>query len=297
MMQSNTYNNSLTADKDSADVSLIVPNYNNGKYLKPFIDSVLESTVLPREMIIVDDGSTDNSKEILQSYRYLPFLKTVYFDKNKGLTAALNAALDSATGSFIMRADPDDLFLPKRIEQQVDFLKSNPDVDIVGTNVIYFSDIDGSVVNTSNFPLTHQEITSRYRNGEHGLQHPTVCARAKVYQSYRYQKIFPAEDYEIFSRMVKDGRTFANLPEPLYMMRVHPGSSTSNIKYADIRQTFYFRDKIFGTSTSEKHIRKYFNYIRYYRKFQLAEHGFRKMGYLIKASYYYPAKLLRRIFR
>ncbi len=283
--------------KEYADVSMIVPNYNNGKYLVSFIESVLRSTLLPKELILVDDGSKDDSRRILSGYNHLSFLKPIYFEANKGLTAALNAALDASTCQYIMRADPDDVLLPERIEMQMKFLQSNPKVDVVGTNVMYFSDRDGSVVNTSNFPLTHEDITARFRSGEHGLQHPTVCAKAEVYQSYRYQKIFPAEDYEIFSRMVKDGKIFSNLPDKLYKMRVHTGSSTSNIKFKDIQQTFCFRDQIFGTQTSERYIKRYYNFIRYYRKFQLAGNGPKGLWYLVLASFYHPKKLLRRIFK
>ncbi len=283
-------------EKPVLSVSIVSANYNNGPYLRSFIESVAASTCLPKELILVDDGSTDDSVNIIRAYNKLFFLKSILFEQNKGFTVALNAGLEAASGKYIMRADPDDLFLPARIETQYNHMESHPEIDVLGSNVIYFNDKDGSKLNTSNFPLKHQEITARYIKGEHGLQHPTVFIKGSVYKNYRYQKIFPAEDYEIFSRMVKDGRIFANLPEPLYMMRVHTGSSTSNLRFKDIQQTFAFRDKIFNAKTSRLRIWCYFQHISYYRRSQLARTVFAKYLHLLVSILFYPKKLFRRIF-
>lgn len=282
--------------KPIADVSIIAANYNNGRYLDAFIKSVMASTMLPRELIIVDDGSTDNSNEVLASHAGLPFLKSIIFKENRGFTDALNAALAAASAKYIMRADPDDLLLPARIHTQFTFMEENPEVDVLGCNVIYFRDKDEAPLNVSNFPLQHREIAARYRKGEHGLQHPTAFARASVYKAYRYQEIFPAEDYEIFARMIRDGRTFANLPAPLYRMRIHTGSSTSNLQQAHIAQTFQFRDKIFGTATSRWKIWTYYQHIRHYRKSKLANNPITKYAHLLLSVLCYPQKLISRLF-
>ena len=282
--------------KPTADISIIAANYNNGRYLDAFIRSVKASTMLPRELIIVDDGSTDDSHETLARHADLPFLKSIIFKDNRGFTDALNTALEAASAKYIMRADPDDLLLPARIQTQHAFLEQHPEVDVLGSNVIYFRDTDGAPLNVSNFPLQHREIAARYRQGEHGLQHPTACARAAVYKAYRYQKIFPAEDYEIFARMIKDGRVFANLHEPLYRMRIHTGSSTSNLQQAHIAQTFLFRDKIFGTATSRWKIWTYYQHIRHYRKSQLANNPITKYAHLLLSVLCYPQKLISRLF-
>jgi glycosyltransferase involved in cell wall biosynthesis len=280
--------------KNKTDVSIIAPNYNNGRYLMSFIQSVIDSSVWPKELIIIDDGSTDESLMVLAQFSDLGFLKIIRFEKNLGLTAALNAGLEAASGKYIMRADPDDVLLPNRIEVQYNYMESKPETDVLGSNVIYFSDKDGSHINTSNFPLNHDEIVNRFRKGEHGLQHPTAFVKAEVYKTYRYQKIFPAEDYEIFSRMVRDGRRFANISEPLYLMRVHQGSSTSNIRLKDIRQTFRFRDEIFKTKTGLLKIWLYFNHIHYYRKYQLTENMLTRYFSLFLAALFHPVKVLNR---
>ncbi len=282
--------------KPTVDVSVIVPNYNNGRYLTAFVNSVLSSTVEPRQLIIVDDGSTDNSGKVLDSFSMLDFLQVIRFEKNLGLTAALNAALDVSFGKYVMRADPDDLLLPERIRLQFEFMEANPGVDVLGCNVVYFNSETGRDINISNFALKSSLIQKAYKKGEHGIQHPTAFVKGEVYRSYRYQKIFPGEDYEIFSRMVKDGRSFANLPQILYRMRVHAGSSTSNLKIDFIRNTFMFRDRIFRTKTPEYRIHGYYLHILYYRKFQNADNPVLKYFFLMISAALYPRKLLKRIF-
>ncbi len=284
------------SNRKTADVCIIVPNYNNARYLDAFIQSVTSSTVLPKTLLIVDDGSTDNSREVLEKHAGLPFLKTVYFEENRGLTSALNAALDAADAKYIMRADPDDLLHPERIERQFLFMESHPEVDILGCNVIYFRD-DNKQVNASNFPTKNKKIVHAYRRGEHGLQHPTAFIRSEVFQQYRYQPIFPGEDYELLARMAKDGRVFANLDENLYYMRVHTGSSTTNLKFKAIENTFLFRDRIFEVKTTWLRKWLYFNHIRYYRKYQMAQTKAAAYLFLVVAILFYPRKFFRRLLK
>ncbi len=286
----------LVAGKPVADLSIIAANYNNGKYLGGFIESIACSGMLPKELILVDDGSTDSSRDVIHSCRGLSFLKAVFFDRNQGLSTALNAALEMATGKYIMRGDPDDLFLPHRIETQVAFLEHNPGVDVLGCHAIYFSVNPESPINRTNFPLRHQQIVAAYHKGEHGLLHATVCGKRSVYQKYRYQPLSPGEDYELFARMVRDGHRFANLKEVLYKIRIHPGSSTSQISKEAIRRTFDFRDRIFGKRTSRFRVWSYHRYIHHYRQSQLAHKSLRKYTHLFMAILFYPRKLFRRIF-
>lgn len=283
------------SNKPKADVCVIVPNYNNGRYLDEFIQSVVNSTVEPSMLLIIDDGSTDNSAEVLAKYASLNFLKVIYLITNQGLPFALNTALDNAEAKYIMRADPDDILDPEKIERQYNFMENHPELDILGCNVIYFRE-EQKKINTSNFPIKHENILKAYRRGEHGVQHPTIIIKSEVYKNYRYQSLFPGEDYEILARMAKDGHTFANLRDRLYRMRVHKDSSTSNLKYSGIQNTFAFRDKIFGTKTGKVRIKTYFKHITCYRKYQLSRNVFKRWFYLFCAVIFYPSKLIKRIF-
>ena len=284
--------------KKTVSVSIVAANYNNGIYLKDFVNSILASTVLPVELIVVDDGSTDNSLEILNSFSRLPFFKLISFKNNKGFCHALNAGIEAATGDYIMRADPDDIILESRIEAQTSFLQDHDDIDVVGSNVIYFNSETGKDLIKSNFPLEHHGIKKEYLNGDHGIQHPTTLIRAQVMKQYRYvQENVLAEDYEIFAKMIKDGHRFANIKDPLLRMRIHAGSAGSNIKFDVIKKTFQLRDMLFNTLTSRAKVRCYYFYMLNFRRFLLSNSTMAKWGYLTLAVLCQPQKLVKRIVK
>lgn len=283
--------------KKIASVSVVAANYNNGIYLNDFITSINESSVLPKELIVVDDGSTDDSLKILDGFSGLEYLKIIKFEENRGFCVALNKGVKVATGDYIMRVDPDDIVLKNRIEGQVAFLEKNKEIDVVGSNVIYFQSNSKQEVFRSNFPTDYVAIKATFIRGDHGVQHPSTMIRARVMKQYKYvQENFKAEDYELFARMIKDGHRFANINEPLTKMRVHSQSVTGNIQYSTIKRTFEIRDEIFNTSTSLLRIRFYYWYILNYKKFLISEHKVMKPLYLILSVLFQPSKLLRRIF-
>jgi len=284
--------------KKTANVSIIAANYNNGRYLEDFIVSVNNSTVLPKELFIINDGSTDDSLKILDDFSDLSYLRIINFEKNRGFCVALNTGIESATGDYIMRVDPDDIIQKNRISTQVDFLEKNKEIDVVGSNVIYFHSDTKKEVSKSNFPLEQQAIKSTFIRGEHGVQHPSTMIRAKVMKQYKYvQENFKAEDYEIFARMINDGYKFANISEPLTKMRIHSQSVSSNIAYDTIKMTYKIRDEIFGTSSSILKTRFYYWYILNYKKFLITPNLLLKPMYLALAILSYPSKLIRKIFK
>lgn len=287
----------MNQDKIIYNLSIISANFNNGRYLSDFINSIINSNAWPKEVIIVDDGSTDGSLDILDAFKDVPFLKVLALKQNQGLSRALNAALELAQAEYIMRADPDDLLLPDRIATQMKYMKSHPDIDILGSNVLYFNDINNKAINRSHFPLQHASIVRFYQRGEHGIQHPTACIKASVFKQFRYTPgLSPTEDYDIFSRMAIEGYRFANLRNVLYKMRVHPGSSTSNTNIQAIQQTFQYRDRLWGTHTSKWHIWRYYQHIYHYRRYQLSKTGFRRCYHLLLSATFYPRKVAIRLF-
>lgn len=283
--------------KQIFDVSIVTANYNNGKYLADFIHSINESTVLPKELIIINDGSTDDSLQILNDFSDLNYLKVINFEKNLGFCVALNAGIQSATGEYIMRVDPDDFITIKRIKTQVEFLETNTEIDVVGSNAIYFHSDTKKEICVSNFPMDHDSIKSKYYKGEHGVMHGTTTFRASVLKHNEYkQENFKAEDYDIFARIINNGHLFANIDEPLTKVRIHDQSIANNIEYYTIENTFKLRDQIFGTSTSVLKIRFYYWYILNYRKYLIARNRFIKPFYLSLAIMFYPSKFAKRIF-
>ncbi len=282
--------------KQTVNVSIVAANYNNGKYLSDFINSIDNSTVLPAELIIIDDGSTDDSLQVLESFSNLPYLKVLKFEKNRGFCEALNLGVEYASQKYILRIDPDDIMQTYRIERQFEFLENNSNVDVVGSNVIYFNSDTKKEVFKSNFPTQHSEIKKAFLKGEHGVQHPSTMIRTSVMKKFEYhQQNVLAEDYEIFASMIKQGHLFANLPETLTKMRIHNKSASNNIRYETIKLTFAIRDKLFKTKTKQIKIWAYFNYILNYRKFLINNNKFLKTYFLTMAIIYYPSKLIQRM--
>jgi glycosyltransferase involved in cell wall biosynthesis len=113
-------------------VSVVMSVYNGEKYLCEAIDSILNQTFENFEFLIVNDGSTDRTLEILQSYRD-PRIKVINNERNIGLTASLNKGLKIAKGEYVARMDADDVSFPHRLEQQKAFLDRNPRVAMVGS--------------------------------------------------------------------------------------------------------------------------------------------------------------------
>lgn len=286
------------AMKKLSDVSVVCANYNNGPYLEDFFIAFERSSLAPKELIFVDDGSTDNSLAISRNFSArLPFLQIISLEINQGFGNALNVGIERATGQFIMRIDPDDVMLPERIEAQQTLLASNL-CDVVGSNAEIFHSDTGRVLGTTNFPITHEAIGSKIRAGEHGVLHPTVMARAEFFKSQLYvQAHVPAEDYDIFARMLAAGARFANIDRVLTRYRVHQKSASNILPFSTISKTYMLRDQIFNTRTPKWWIRMYFMHIKFYRKYLFANESPRKIAYLCISTFFYPSKLWSRMRR
>jgi len=283
--------------KKKVDVSILTTNYNNGKFLSDFFDSIINSTVSAKEIIFVDDGSTDNSIEIVKEKLLLLDLYIIDFVENKGRAAALNAGKSKCRSKYILIIDPDDILLPERIETQYNFMENNPDVDILGGNVIYFNSKTGQKLNISNFPTSNSDIYKTFYRGENGVLQPTVICKTEVIKKYDYKQIVPGQDYELFARLAKDGYKFAGLKEPLNRMRIHTNSVVSNVKLESFTNLFFYRDKIFGTKTSKIKIRFYYWHIKYYRKSMFAKKPISKYFNLFLSILAYPQKIIKRLLK
>lgn len=276
------------------DVSIVCANYNNGCYLDQFILSIKQSSALPKELIIVDDGSTDNSIEVLSKHT-LPYLKVIALKVNKGFANALNIGILEATSKYILRVDPDDLLEKSRIKKQFSFLEENKDVGMLGSNALYFHGENNKIVGSSKFPLLFHEIKRRYVFGEHGVLHGTVMGKSTLFKRFQYvQENVPAEDYEIFAKMINDGVKFANLEERLTKVRIHENSVSNFLPKSTYIKMFSIRDTIFNKNTSWLKLNStyYCNY--FYRKYKYNRQAIRVV-YLFISIILRPDKLWRRL--
>ncbi|OSZ82627.1 hypothetical protein CAP35_05000 [Chitinophagaceae bacterium IBVUCB1] len=204
-------------------VSVILLVYNGEKHLKEAIDSILKQTYNNFELIIVDDGSTDSSQQIIQSYTD----KRIILHKNAsnmGLVNTLNIALPLCKGKYIARMDADDICLPDRLAKQVAYLNDNSDVIMIDS-IMEYIDESGHRLNkynsTSNSPVAIK-YSLPYSNV---LGHSSIMMRREPYIRYRYRHT-DFEDYDLWLRLINDGYKIHKLPEPLLLYRIHNNSYT-----------------------------------------------------------------------
>jgi glycosyltransferase involved in cell wall biosynthesis len=214
------------ADIQQVAVSVIMSVYNGEQYLQAAVDSVLAQTFTDFEFIIINDGSTDKSAQILQQIKD-PRVKLIT-QPNQGLVASLNTAIALAKAPLIARMDADDLSLPTRLERQVRFLTDNVDHVIVGSNLIFIDEAGNDLYES---PMLLQDAEMKLellvRNP---FGHGSVTYRsAAVKQAGLYDPgAWPAEDTDLWRRLGKLGK-FANINEYLYKYRMNEaGISRSN---------------------------------------------------------------------
>ena len=205
-------------------VSVLLPVYNGVPYLGEAIESILRQTYQRFELIIVNDGSTDDSAAIIASF---DDQRIKYFEQeNLGLTATLNRAITLSSGGYIARQDADDVSFPERLAKQVAFLERHPDHGMVGS----WSEIwEGS----RRTKRAHQHPCDNIALKFHLLfgcyfVHTSVMLRSSVLQRvglYATERSRQPEDYELWSRILRSGCCkVANLPEKLVAYREVPDS-------------------------------------------------------------------------
>ena len=207
-------------------ISVLMPVYNAERYVAEAVESILGQTFRDFEFIIIDDGSTDRSLEILQRYAQQDPRIRLSSRPNMGLAKTLNEGLALARGEFIARMDADDVSLPGRFARQIDYLSEHEECVAVGTQVLYVEPY-GSPLWVSDLPLTHEEIDTALLARQCGLVHPSFLMRSHAIQSIGgySERCGLCEDHELFLRLAERGR-IANMPEVLYKYRKHLDSIT-----------------------------------------------------------------------
>ena len=197
-------------------ISVVMPVYNGENYLSEAIDSILNQTYADFEFIILNDGSTDKTEDIILSYSD-PRIVYVKNPENLQIVKTLNKGISLAKGKYIARMDADDISLPQRFSKQVGFMEANLDVGVCGAWIKTFGEIES----IWSMPTEHDEIlvTLLFNSC---IMHPTAFLRKSVLskQNEIYDSQFnKAEDYELWTRLILETR-FANIPEVLLRYRL-----------------------------------------------------------------------------
>lgn len=207
--------------KNQPLVSIIIPTYNKEEYIKKALESVLNQTYKEIEVIVIDDGSIDNTQEIVKSFNNT---RIIYiWQENKGAAAARNTGIKKAQGKYIAFLDSDDLWLKEKLEKQVRFLEENPEMGLLGTGcyqINYKREIMGKKI----FPTKNKVLQGILIKYNPFIQ-SSVMVRKEVFDKIdSYDESFSqSEDYELWLRIAKYYK-IANLPELLVMKRYYPES-------------------------------------------------------------------------
>ncbi len=205
--------------------------YNAEKYIGEAIESVLAQTFVAFEFIIVDDGSTDGTLAIAQSYQAKDSRILIDSHENIGLGNSLNRAMKMAKGEWIARMDADDIMLPNRLKEQLSYLQAHPEVSLVSC-WNYYINSQGRQIGKLVFPkdLNNEEDCKRYLadNKAIHLLHPGVMMRKEaVLEAGGYKPIVPGQDIELWNRLLERKVVMVCMPQILMKYRIHKGSVTT----------------------------------------------------------------------
>ena len=234
-------------------ISVVMPTFNGEKFIAEAIESILNQTFNDFEFIIVDDGSTDNTEKIIQSFsdKRIVYIKKI---QNSGISDTLNKGISIAKGKYIARMDDDDISLPNRFERQLENFKIYSDLIVCGS-LSYIKNSN----KVNNLPQHHEDIKLNLLFNNCML-HPSVMILKEVLLETKYDLNFvPSEDYDLWCRLIWKGK-FYNIQEPLLKYRDHENSQTTKrrkeqlLKNVNIGLFMYEKLKLSTSKESAKYI-------------------------------------------
>lgn len=212
-------------------VSVLISTYNNSKFLKRSIQSILDQTYKNLEILILDDNSSDNSYEILKEIQESSSNLKIYKNSvNQGLTKSLNKLLSFADGEIISRHDTDDISFPTKIQRQVDLLQKK-NLDFCTSRAMVMN--SNKKIPGYSFYLP-DKILIKFKNP---FIHGTLLIKNSILkESGGYnEKFIYAQDYELFNRLIKAGYKYEVIREPLYLL-----NTVGNISSLKKKEQFYY---------------------------------------------------------
>jgi glycosyltransferase involved in cell wall biosynthesis len=244
-------------------ISIIMPVKNAEKYVRDSVQSILTQTYKNFEFIIIDDGSTDGTRKIIESIKdeRIKFYKK----ESDGLIEQLNFGLNEAKGEFVARMDADDTANPEKLEMQINYMLNNPDIQLVGTNFTFINE-DGKPLMYKRLPEEHKDIEFMMPFIDSVLHSSILTYKKVLVDSGGYNKdYFSAEDDELFLRLLSLGYKMHNIQRSLYKYRLVERS----FEYYEMQKTGYYKcglkylDNHYAEKTGEYYLRM--GLLEYYR--------------------------------
>ena len=211
-------------------LTVAMPVYNAGKYLRMAVMSIVKQTFADWELLIIDDGSTDEAFQDIADIQD-GRIQVIRDGVNKGLAARLNECIDLARGQYFARMDSDDASYPERLARQIAALQKEPELDLVATRAIMIDEND-QVTGLFPYAIAHEEICAKPWQGFY-FPHPSWMGRTAWFRKYRYAEPSPyfCEDQELLLRSYRNSR-FTTLDEILFAYRIR-----SNVNWKKLAGT------------------------------------------------------------
>lgn len=216
----------------SPKISAIMPFYNRERYLDATIKSVLEQTFVDFELIAIDDHSTDNSLEIVNSYaKKDPRIRVVTNKKNRGISYSRNKGLELAQSEIIAVVDSDDVNMPERFAAQYDFLMSNPDIGIVGSHAHVIDQHGEKTGETITYLEDPEKLSQTFFHLGPFLQPTTMMRKSEVMRIGAYREKYTLiDDMDMYYRFFMQSGRGANMSQYLLNYRRHLGGTGVFVK-------------------------------------------------------------------
>ena len=207
-------------------VSIIVPSYNHAKYITKTIESLVNQTYSNIELIVIDDGSKDNSVQIIQKLVDKHHFIFIHRD-NKGVSATLNEGIQLATGKYITFCASDDIYLTDKIEKQVEFMETNLQYEMCYGKVIHFDDIGNMKKSKIRKPKSGWIFNDLFKGNF--IPAPTIFIKKNLFNEVGYfDETIPIEDWDLLLRITYKYQ-IGYLDEYLAYYRIHSSNTSSNI--------------------------------------------------------------------
>jgi glycosyltransferase involved in cell wall biosynthesis len=207
----------MVSSLEHPQITVLMSVYNGEKFLRKAVDSILDQTYKNFEFLIINDFSTDSSRDIILSYND-PRIKLIDNEKNIGLTRSLNKGIGLAQGEYIARMDCDDISLPERLAKQITFMDSNPEVGVCGT----WAKIIGESEDIWRYPTDADTIRCSLLFGS-VLVHSSVIIRRKFFKLHNLsynEQLQQSQDYDLWVRCAQLF-PLRNIAEILLLYRLH----------------------------------------------------------------------------
>lgn len=211
--------------KSDIKYSILMAVYikEKAEYLELAIKSMLNQTVMTNDFVLVKDGPlTEELNEVINKYSsmYPGLFNIIEFQKNMGLGYALKIGVERCKNEWIARMDSDDFSIPTRCEQQLNLIKDNPKLDIVGSSITEFNGYLGNIQAYNHLPETNEEI-HEFARRRCPFSHPSLMIRkSKILEAGNYREYLLCEDYELWTRMLANNAQCYNIEESLVYVRV-----------------------------------------------------------------------------